>query len=279
VKFPREKTKVRAVFDLLSDGIPHTYSEASLTYSKAGDWRTVNRFSGMGITRILRKYATPCVPKGWKMKPEWLQAVEVAKAAATDQKVIARADHLLKPEQTEPTIQTGPRPAMSDICETCGEMYGSHYGPPWPGSIDCPVKNSRGFLERNEYPTAERPRTFWSFTDVVQIAEPEDVLVSEEMHLDAMADKDAVIEVLQKTVDNYQREVTRLLAENKSLANDQLNAVNKAMESRDQVIKNQLHLIQRQADVMEIQDKKLCDIDDILNGAIKWPRNSGSTLI
>jgi hypothetical protein len=64
----------------------------------------------------------------------------------------------------EPKVEVlrhgGPEPKMTDVCATCGQKYGNHYGYMWPEPTDCPVMKEHG-------PTREEDlskRRYWTAT-------------------------------------------------------------------------------------------------------------------
>lgn len=136
-RLPRPNTRVRAVFDMIFKNhskVKNTrWHDAKDAYDNAPPAYNhkpfgPRRHSSMEIARILRKFCRRVSRGQYEMKEDWYDFalnIEVAKATAElDRKVIARADHLLKP--LIPRNCGEPECTTCTVCK-CGHPHNSEY--------------------------------------------------------------------------------------------------------------------------------------------------------
>ena len=108
-----------------------------------------------------------------------------------------------KPKPAIVGTHIGREPKMADICGTCGEQYGNHFGDKWPGLTDCPVMGEYG-PKRSE---PDQKMRFWTTKVVVQGSpEIEDMAWHQKFNeaYDAKVERETEVAMLEAAIDQME---------------------------------------------------------------------------
>lgn len=160
---PRAGTRIRAVYDALTDGREHRWRYLLEVYIAAKDPPPVRSYVGVELSRILKRFARKVRRGVYVLRDIKAQeAVVPAVPRNCGSPGCSCGNPHKAPEP--PAKNTGPEPRMDDICGTCGVRYGHHYGDRWPAPADCPTMVDGRPSRR---PESERVQFWTDYTAVV----------------------------------------------------------------------------------------------------------------